>query len=92
LAALGVPAVFVPYPVGNGEQRFNALPLVDAGGAVLVSDGEFTPAWIRENALPLLLDTARLSEMARASASVGIRDGRARMLDLIDEAMAPITK
>ena len=24
LAALGIPAVYVPYPVGNGEQRFNA--------------------------------------------------------------------
>ena len=30
LTAAGVPAVFVPYPVGNGEQRFNAADVVAA--------------------------------------------------------------
>lgn len=92
LAALGVPAVFVPYPVGNGEQRFNALPLVDAGGALVVADGDFTAAWIRENVLPLLRDASRLSAMAHASASVGIRDARARMLELIDEALVSLKR
>ncbi len=30
-AAVGVPAVFVPLPIGNGEQELNARGLVDAG-------------------------------------------------------------
>ena len=87
IAAMGIPAVLVPYPIGNGEQRFNALPLVEAGGAILVPDREFTPAWIRENIVTLFGDDVRLDSMATASASVGIRDGRARMLELIDEAL-----
>ena len=28
LSAVGLPAAYVPYPVGNGEQRFNAVPIV----------------------------------------------------------------
>ena len=32
LAGLGIPAVFVPYPVGNGEQELNACDSVTAGG------------------------------------------------------------
>ena len=31
-AAVGLPAVFVPLPIGNGEQALNAQPVVDAGG------------------------------------------------------------
>ena len=33
LTALGLPAIYVPLPIGNGEQRFNAQPVVDAEGA-----------------------------------------------------------
>ena len=42
-AALGIPAVYVPYPVGNGEQRFNAAGVVGAGGGLLVDDAAFHP-------------------------------------------------
>ncbi len=45
-AAVGVPAIFVPLPIGNGEQELNARPVVDAGGALLVSDDAFTPEWV----------------------------------------------
>ncbi len=31
VAAVGLPAVFVPLPIGNGEQDLNARPVVDAG-------------------------------------------------------------
>ncbi len=47
LAAAGVPSVFVPLPVGNGEQRLNAAPVVAAGGGLLVMDADLDPAWLR---------------------------------------------
>ena len=88
LTAVGVPAVLIPYPVGNGEQRFNAADLVDAGGAVIVHDADFTPAWVASTLVPLLLDRATVAEMAARSASVGVLDGTDRMVALIDGALA----
>jgi UDP-N-acetylglucosamine--N-acetylmuramyl-(pentapeptide) pyrophosphoryl-undecaprenol N-acetylglucosamine transferase len=86
LSALGIPAVYVPYPVGNGEQRFNAAGVVEAGGAVLVDDAEFTPEWVLTSVVPLLSDDARLRGMSQAAARVGVRDGAQRMVELIREA------
>ena len=45
LTALGLPAIYVPLPIGNGEQRFNAQPVVDAEGGLMVADREFTAEW-----------------------------------------------
>lgn len=87
LAALGIPAVYVPYPVGNGEQRFNAADVVRAGGGILVDDADFVPPWVEGELLPLLGDPARIRRMAAAAASVGRRDGTDRMIALIDAAL-----
>jgi UDP-N-acetylglucosamine--N-acetylmuramyl-(pentapeptide) pyrophosphoryl-undecaprenol N-acetylglucosamine transferase len=35
VSAVGLPAIYVPLPIGNGEQRLNALPVVNAGGGLL---------------------------------------------------------
>ncbi|TPW73807.1 glycosyltransferase [Schumannella sp. 10F1B-5-1] len=86
IAALGIPSVLVPYAVGNGEQALNARDLVDAGGAVLVADAEFTPEWVDARLLPLLDDRARVAEMAARAAAQGVRDGADRMVDLLIEA------
>jgi UDP-N-acetylglucosamine--N-acetylmuramyl-(pentapeptide) pyrophosphoryl-undecaprenol N-acetylglucosamine transferase len=88
LTALGLPAVLVPYPVGNGEQRFNAADVVAAGGAQLNADEQFTPAWVRSKLVPILLDRAHIADMAARAASVGVRDGADRMVDLVLEASA----
>jgi undecaprenyldiphospho-muramoylpentapeptide beta-N-acetylglucosaminyltransferase len=87
LAALGIPAVYVPLPIGNGEQRLNATPLVDAHGGLLIDDAAFTPAWVAQNVPDLLQDPDRLGAMARAAAGCGVRDGAARVADLVDEAV-----
>uniref|UniRef100_UPI0034DF277B UDP-N-acetylglucosamine--N-acetylmuramyl- (pentapeptide) pyrophosphoryl-undecaprenol N-acetylglucosamine transferase n=1 Tax=Modestobacter roseus TaxID=1181884 RepID=UPI0034DF277B len=60
LSAVGLPAAFVPLPIGNGEQRLNALPVVEAGGGLLVADADLTPGWIAAELVPLLTDPARL--------------------------------
>src|ERR1019366_2244594 len=55
LTAVGLPAAYVPLPIGNGEQRLNALPIVQHGGGMLVADAELTPEWIRDTLLPALV-------------------------------------
>lgn len=87
LAALGLPAVYIPYPVGNGEQRFNAAGVVDAGGGILVNDADFVPNWVNAELLPLLADRPSIMRMGERAASVGVIDGSSRMLALIAEAL-----
>lgn len=86
-AALGIPAVYVPFPIGNGEQRYNAAGVLRAGGGVLVDDAAFDPAWVDANLLPLLADRARVAEMGKRAASVGVRDGSDRMVALVSRAL-----
>jgi len=74
LTAVGLPAVYVPYPVGNGEQRYNAMPIVDAGGGLLRDDAALSAEWIVAEVLPLLTDPVRLAAMAAAAGRSGARD------------------
>lgn len=87
LAAVGLPAVFVPLPIGNGEQRLNARDVVAAGGALLVDNAAFTPDWVRGTLVPLVADPARVAAMARAAAGAGIRDGDERLAELVHRAI-----
>jgi UDP-N-acetylglucosamine--N-acetylmuramyl-(pentapeptide) pyrophosphoryl-undecaprenol N-acetylglucosamine transferase len=85
-SAVGLPAVFIPYPVGNGEQRLNAADSVRAGGALLVTDAEFSRSWVTGTLVPLLRDPEAIARMSAAIASVGTRDGSDRMVQLVDSA------
>jgi UDP-N-acetylglucosamine--N-acetylmuramyl-(pentapeptide) pyrophosphoryl-undecaprenol N-acetylglucosamine transferase len=85
VAAVGLPAVFVPLPIGNGEQRRNALPLVEAGGGLLVEDAEVSPAWISGHVVPLLTDPSALAELAGSAAAAGIPDADEKLADLVLE-------
>ncbi|MCU1534677.1 MAG: murG [Glaciihabitans sp.] len=85
--AVGLPAVYIPYPVGNGEQRFNARDVVNAGGSILLADAAFTAGWISSKLVPLLADRAAIAHLAARAVSVGHRDGADRMVDLVEAAV-----
>ncbi|WP_280504620.1 undecaprenyldiphospho-muramoylpentapeptide beta-N-acetylglucosaminyltransferase [Nocardia farcinica] len=74
VSAVGLPAFYVPLPHGNGEQEFNARPIVTKGGGRIVPDQELTPKYVIDEVIPLLLDRTRLTEMGRAAAGAGHRD------------------
>ncbi|GAB3554255.1 undecaprenyldiphospho-muramoylpentapeptide beta-N-acetylglucosaminyltransferase [Arthrobacter tumbae] len=86
VAAVGLPAVFVPLPHGNGEQRRNAAELVGVGGALMIDDARLTADWLLTEALPLVQDRERLENMSAAAAPLGVRDADTRMAKLIIEA------
>jgi len=73
-AAVGLPAVFVPYPHGNGEQARNAEPVVAVGGGLLLDDAACTPAWVAAEVPALLGDPVRLAAMGLALAGIARRD------------------
>ena len=74
VSATGLPAVYVPLPHGNGEQRLNAVPLVEAGGGVLVDDAEMTTDWVAEHVPAMMADKDALAAMSAAALSTGHRD------------------
>jgi UDP-N-acetylglucosamine--N-acetylmuramyl-(pentapeptide) pyrophosphoryl-undecaprenol N-acetylglucosamine transferase len=82
-AAVGLPAVFVPLPIGNGEQELNARPVVDVGGGLLVQDGAFTPDWVEATLPALLTDGERLTAMSSAAADLIPRDADDKLAQLI---------
>ncbi|MGB3522469.1 MAG: undecaprenyldiphospho-muramoylpentapeptide beta-N-acetylglucosaminyltransferase [Mycobacterium sp.] len=71
VSAVGLPAVYVPLPIGNGEQRLNALPVVNAGGGILVDDASLTPDFVADTVAGLLTDEARLAAMTSAAVLAG---------------------
>ncbi|MEV8369768.1 UDP-N-acetylglucosamine--N-acetylmuramyl-(pentapeptide) pyrophosphoryl-undecaprenol N-acetylglucosamine transferase [Microbacterium sp. NPDC064584] len=90
ISALGIPAVYVPYAVGNGEQALNAAGAVRAGAAVLIPDAEFTGDRVRSEVVPLLADETRREAMTRAAASVGTRNGTENVIAMIDAALGRV--
>jgi UDP-N-acetylglucosamine--N-acetylmuramyl-(pentapeptide) pyrophosphoryl-undecaprenol N-acetylglucosamine transferase len=83
VAAVGLPAVFVPLPIGNGEQELNARPVVDAGGGLLVPDGALTPEWVAGTVPELVTDTDRLAAMSSAAATLIPRDADEKLAHLV---------
>lgn len=86
LTAVGLPAVYVPLPIGNGEQRVNATDVLAAGGGLLIDDAEFTPARVLADVVPLLIDDERLAAMAAGAASQGQPDADILLADMVEAA------
>ncbi len=84
-AAVGLPAVFVPLPIGNGEQEHNARPVVDAGGGLLVADEALTPEWVAGSVPALATDPERLAVMGSAAAALIPRDADEQLARIVQE-------
>lgn len=90
-AVAGLPAIYIPYPVGNGEQRLNAMTVVEAGGGEIVADKDFTLEYVASRIIPILSHAATLRTMAEAAKSVGIPDATARLRDLVLDSVNTIS-
>lgn len=89
IAAVGRPAILVPYPYATADhQTKNAQWMARGGGAVMISDEECTGPRLRELVGALLADRDRLQMMAESSAALGRPEAADRVaeaaLDLID--------
>ncbi|WP_261570292.1 undecaprenyldiphospho-muramoylpentapeptide beta-N-acetylglucosaminyltransferase [Frankia gtarii] len=88
LAAVGLPAAYVPLPHGNGEQRRNALPTVEAGGGLLVDDADLDADWLLANVLPVLTSPEQLAKMSAACAGTGYPQAAAAIVAMVRDAAA----
>lgn len=85
--ACGLPAIYIPYPVGNGEQRHNAKSVVEAGGGKLVEDREFNAGYISKEVIPIISHSKTLEEMSLAARGVGISNATEQLRDLVLQAV-----
>ena len=71
LTTVGIPAIYVPLPIGNGEQRLNAAHVVAAGGGILIEDAACSPERLIEAFAPWRDAAVRhaAAEAARSSAA-----------------------
>jgi UDP-N-acetylglucosamine--N-acetylmuramyl-(pentapeptide) pyrophosphoryl-undecaprenol N-acetylglucosamine transferase len=83
LAAVGLPAIFVPLPIGNGEQRINAEHAVAAGTAVMVSDGELTADWVASEVPMLFEEPGRIDRMRAAAGASGHPDAASALVAMV---------
>jgi UDP-N-acetylglucosamine--N-acetylmuramyl-(pentapeptide) pyrophosphoryl-undecaprenol N-acetylglucosamine transferase len=88
MTAVGLPAAYVPLPIGNGEQELIARPVVETGGGLMVEDSSCTPDWVQATLAPLLTDPDRLARMGAAAARSGRPDADERLVDLALEAVS----
>ncbi|HEY3736522.1 MAG TPA: UDP-N-acetylglucosamine--N-acetylmuramyl-(pentapeptide) pyrophosphoryl-undecaprenol N-acetylglucosamine transferase [Jatrophihabitans sp.] len=74
LTAVGLPAAYVPLPLRGGEQRTNALPIIHAGGAIMIDNAALDADWVAAELVPRLTDPEVLAGMAGAAEHAGARD------------------
>jgi UDP-N-acetylglucosamine--N-acetylmuramyl-(pentapeptide) pyrophosphoryl-undecaprenol N-acetylglucosamine transferase len=91
VSGVGLPAIYVPLPIGNGEQAQNARPVIDAGGGLLVADAALTSEWVAATVPGLLNDRDRLEEMGAAAKGVIPLDADEKLARMILDAAASRT-
>jgi UDP-N-acetylglucosamine--N-acetylmuramyl-(pentapeptide) pyrophosphoryl-undecaprenol N-acetylglucosamine transferase len=58
---LGIYSLYVPLPIGNGEQAHNAQVVVRCGGGEIITNQEFTGDWLRSNISRLMQSAVAFS-------------------------------
>lgn len=87
IAAVGLPAILVPYPhAAEDHQRHNAEAVARTGGAEVVLDAEFTTPTMVERVETLLFDDARRARMAAAMRRFAVPDASERLAGLVVES------
>jgi UDP-N-acetylglucosamine--N-acetylmuramyl-(pentapeptide) pyrophosphoryl-undecaprenol N-acetylglucosamine transferase len=83
LTVRGLPAILVPYPYAGAHQEGNAQWLVDKGGALMVEDYKIKEV-LKNLAVELLSDKARLEKMSVGCKSAGNTKAVQTILTLVD--------
>ena len=90
LAAIGRPAILVPYPhAAEDHQTANARALADAGGAILAPEAGLTADALAGHVEAILSDPDRAADMAAAARSKGRPAAAGHLADLVEELGKP---
>lgn len=79
VSALARFALFIPLPIGNGEQALNAQPLLESGRARIIEESNFSSEWLSAH-LAELLHTSKNAPSHGDESAVNAADRIATML------------
>lgn len=85
--AVGLPAVYVPYPVGNGEQKLNVSEVVEVGAGISCADSDFSVEFIKQVLIPRISDSRIREIFSNSAKEIGVADGASRLLTLVRESL-----
>lgn len=85
-SAAGLPAIYVPLPHGNGEQALNAQDVVDAGGARLYADADFSGKLFAAEVTKIFSTPATLAAMQAATRAAGAGNAAETIALKLEEA------
>ncbi len=91
LAALGRPALLIPYPhAADDHQTANARAFAEAGGGWVAPQPDLTAETLARRLEHLLEDPAALTAAAQRAAAFGRRDAARDLARLVRELAAPL--
>lgn len=80
LAALGKPAILVPYPFAAGDhQTENAKVLEQAGAAIRIANNDLTPSFLAGQLIRLFEDAELLHNMGEQARTLAIPDAAVKI-------------
>ena len=86
LAAVGRPAIFVPFAAAtNNHQELNARVVEQAGGGVVITEAQLSPEKLANAVTELVSDPQRTAQMATAARSLAAPDATKKIVDLLEK-------
>jgi UDP-N-acetylglucosamine--N-acetylmuramyl-(pentapeptide) pyrophosphoryl-undecaprenol N-acetylglucosamine transferase len=83
LCAVGVPALFVPYPAAvDDHQTANARPMADADAAVIIPESELTPGYLADLLRDWLQSRAALQQRAARARALACPESLNRITEI----------
>jgi UDP-N-acetylglucosamine--N-acetylmuramyl-(pentapeptide) pyrophosphoryl-undecaprenol N-acetylglucosamine transferase len=88
IAAVGLPAVYVPLPHGNGEQRLNASGQVARGAAIIIDDAALDREAVADKIIPLVIDGIMRDGMTASATGIAAQPADDLLARMVLDAVA----
>ena len=85
ISVIGRPSILIPFAAATDDhQTANARGLVEAGGAVVISENALDAGVLADHMAAILAEPSRADQMARAALGQGLPDATERLVALVD--------
>ncbi|MFK7753313.1 MAG: undecaprenyldiphospho-muramoylpentapeptide beta-N-acetylglucosaminyltransferase [Sedimentitalea sp.] len=86
ITCIGRPSILIPYAAAASDhQTANARGLVDAGGAIVISESALDADTLKRHITAVLTDPKAALAMSQAATAAGVPDATARLATLVSD-------